>query len=94
MNPANVFVVEDDPIVCGDIERTVAKLGFNVVGSADSGEKALHMINALKPDVVLMDISLKGGKDGVTTAAELKPVNDAAIIFLTAFFFLFYIEHA
>lgn len=81
----NILVTEDESIVRKDIERSLKKLGYNVVGSADTGEKAIELAESLKPDLALMDIMLKGKMTGIEAAEEIKKRVDIPIIFLTAY---------
>lgn len=83
--PVNILVTEDEGIVRKDIERSLKKLGYNVVGSADTGEKAIELALELKPDLALMDIMLKGEMTGIEAAAEIKKDLDIPVIFLTAY---------
>lgn len=82
--PVNILVTEDESIVRKDIERSLKKLGYNVVGTADSGEKAIELAQSLKPDLALMDIMLKGDMTGIEAAAAIKEEIDIPIVFLTA----------
>lgn len=81
----NILVTEDESIVRKDIERSLKKLGYNVVGSADTGEKAIQLAAELQPDVALMDIMLKGDMTGIEAAEKIKERRDIPIIFLTAY---------
>lgn len=81
----NILVTEDESIVRKDIERSLKKLGYNVVGSADTGEKAIELALKLKPDIALMDIFLKGEMTGIEAARAIKEQIDIPIIFLTAY---------
>lgn len=83
--PVNILVTEDEGIVRKDIERSLKKLGYNVIGSTDTGEKAIQLAAELKPDLALMDIMLKGEMTGIEAAAEIKKNNDIPVIFLTAY---------
>ncbi len=83
--PINILVTEDESIVRKDIERSLKKLGYNVVGSADTGEKAIELAIKLKPDLALMDIMLKGEMTGIEAAERIKREIDIPIIFLTAY---------
>lgn len=80
-----ILVVEDESIVRKDIERSLEKLGYKVVGSADTGEKAVSKALELKPDLALMDIMLKGDMTGIDAAEEIKRHIDIPVIFLTAY---------
>lgn len=85
MSQIKVFVVEDESIVSKDIQHSIKKLGYKVVGSATSGEKAIPAIQEAKPDIVLMDIMLKGELDGIETAEVVKNSMNLPVIFLTAY---------
>lgn len=85
MGKTSVLVVEDESIVAKDIQQSLIKLGYNVVGTASTGEKALAVANELKPDIILMDIMLKGPMSGIDTAAEIKKDLGIPVIFLTAY---------
>lgn len=80
----NILVTEDESIVRKDIERSLKKLGYNVVGTADTGEQAIQLAHDLKPDLALMDIMLKGDMTGIEAAQAIKADIDIPIIFLTA----------
>jgi len=81
----NILVTEDESIVRKDIERSLQKLGYNVVASTDTGEKAIELAKSHQPDIALMDIMLKGDMTGIEAAAEIKKDTDIPIIFLTAY---------
>ena len=72
MTKANVLVVEDEFIVSKDIQSSLKKLGYHVVGAAPSGEKALELARTEHPDIVLMDIMLKGDMNGIQTAEIMR----------------------
>jgi two-component system response regulator LytT len=85
MPKVTVLVVEDESIVSKDIQHSLKKLGYDVVGSAPSGEKAVELALELKPSVILMDIMLKGDMNGIEASAEIKKALNIPIIFLTAY---------
>lgn len=85
MSQINVLVVEDESIVSKDIQHSLKKLGYNVVGAAATGEKALELANSVNPDIVLMDIMLKGDMNGIETAEIIKRDLFIPVIFLTAY---------
>ena len=60
MSKTNILVVEDESIVAKDISQSLKKLGYNVIDTASSGEAAVIIADEKKPDLVLMDIMLKG----------------------------------
>ena len=85
MSKVNVLVVEDESIVSKDIQYSLKKLGYNVIGAAATGEKAIELATELKPDIILMDIMLKGDITGIEASAEIKEKLQIPIIFLTAY---------
>ena len=85
MAKTNVLVVEDESIVSKDIQYSLKKLGYNVVGSSATGEKAIELALELKPDIVLMDIMLKGEMTGIEAADQIRSAINIPVIFLTAY---------
>ena len=85
MSKINVLVVEDESIVSKDIQHSLKKLGYNVVGAAATGEKALELVRSENPDVVLMDIMLKGDMSGIDTAEIIKNEVTTPVIYLTVY---------
>ncbi len=85
MAVAKVLVVEDDGIIGRHIQKSLERLGYEVVGVLLSGEEAVEKVVALNPDLVLMDISLSGKMDGVQAAEMIHRQVNLPIIFLTAF---------
>jgi two-component system, LytTR family, response regulator LytT len=85
MPKTNVLVVEDESIVSKDIQHSLKKLGYNVVGAAASGDRAIELARSEKPDIVLMDIMLKGEMNGIETAEVMKTELGIPVIFLTAY---------
>lgn len=85
MPKATVLVVEDESIVSKDIQYSLKKLGYEVVGFSATGAKAIELALDLKPNVVLMDIMLKGDINGIEASAEIKKSLNIPIIFLTAY---------
>lgn len=85
MAKTNVLVIEDEAIVSKDIQHSLKKLGYNVVGAASTGEKAIELASETKPDIVLMDIMLKGQMTGIEAAEEIKARINVPVIYLTAY---------
>ncbi len=79
----NILVTEDDLIIRKDIEISLKKLGYNVVGTADTGEKAIKLALEKKPDLALMDIMLKGEMTGIEAANVFKKEIDIPVVYLT-----------
>jgi len=85
MDKLNIFIVEDESIVAKDIEHSLTKLGYNVVGISNNGNDALEKIMELSPDLVLMDIMIKGTLNGIEVTEKLKEKMNVPVIFLTAY---------
>ncbi len=85
MAKTNVLVVEDESIVSKDIQHSLKKLGYNVVGASSTGEKAIDLALELKPDIVLMDIMLKGEMTGIEAAEKIRSSINIPVIYLTAY---------
>ncbi|RMF01351.1 MAG: response regulator [Chloroflexi bacterium] len=85
MSDKRIFIVEDENVVALDIQRRLKRLGYQVAGVASTGETALSQLSAANPDLVLMDIKLKGSMDGVTTAERVRNEFEIPIVYLTAF---------
>jgi diguanylate cyclase (GGDEF)-like protein len=80
-----VLIVEDEGLVAKDISRALVRLGYNVVGRVPSGEEAAHQATLLKPDLILMDVHLRGELDGIGAAKLIRHGIDVPVVFLTAF---------
>ena len=85
MNKAHLLVVEDEHIVALDIQDRLIDLGYTVVGLAPTGATAIKKALDLRPDLILMDIKLKGDMDGITASGIIRESLDVPIIYLTAF---------
>ncbi|MBP1601388.1 MAG: response regulator receiver modulated diguanylate cyclase/phosphodiesterase with sensor(s), partial [Acidobacteria bacterium] len=79
-----ILVVEDETIVALDLKNSLKVLGYDVVGTACSGEEAIAKADQTRPDLVLMDIILKGSMDGVQAADSIRATLNIPVIFLTA----------
>lgn len=82
---SSIMIVEDEAIVAKDIETSLAGLGYSICAVVSSGEEALIAAQKTKPDLILMDIMLKGKTDGIETAKQITSHLDIPVIFLTAF---------
>jgi DNA-binding response OmpR family regulator len=82
---ARILIVEDEHIVAADLEMKLTQLGYQVVGSAITGEEAISLAERFRPDVVLMDIQLRGPMDGTEAADAIRTGSGTPIIFVTAF---------
>jgi PAS domain S-box-containing protein len=80
----SILIVEDERIVAKDLQQTLLDMGYDAYAIASSAEEAVACANRRRPDVVLMDIRIKGQEDGIATAAILKNLFPVSIIYLTA----------
>ena len=85
MSKINILVVEDESIVSKDIQNSLKKLGYNIVGATATGEEAITLAEETKPEIVLMDIMLKGEMSGIEAAIKIKEKLSIPIIYLTAY---------
>lgn len=81
-----ILIVEDERLVAMDVEMQLTSFGYDVVGMADTGQQALQLVVATQPDLILMDVSLRGERDGISVASELQRNGIATpIVFVTAY---------
>lgn len=84
-HPPTIMVVEDERVVAKDLEMTLRRLGYEVCLTASSGEAAVELVESARPDLVLMDVRLRGGMDGVEAARLIQFRHDLPVVYLTAF---------
>ncbi len=82
---ARVLIVEDENIVAMDIEVRLRGLGYEVAGTVPSGEEAIEFVRDSPPDLILMDIMLKGKVDGVEATSQIRKISNIPVIFITAY---------
>ena len=80
----SILIVEDESIIAMELSARLQKLGYNVVGIAQNGLEAIAKTDELQPDLVLMDIYLKGEMDGVEATTTIKEKFAIPVIYLTA----------
>jgi len=80
-----VLIVEDETIVAKDIQQTLEKNNFEVIGIANNADTALNYISQQIPDIILMDIMIKGNMNGIELTYKIKEEYDIPVIFLTAY---------
>ncbi len=83
-SPVRILVVEDEAILAEDIRESLQRQAYRVVGTVDNAADALAQVASEQPDLVMMDIHLAGGDDGIQVAARLREEVDLPVIFLTA----------
>lgn len=80
----SIMVVEDEPVVALNLRRSLEKLGYAVAAVAQSGRKAIRLAEQLRPDLILMDIRLKGAIDGIEAAFQIGLQSRTPVVFMTA----------
>ncbi len=85
MSNSQILVVEDESIVAMEIEDRLKGLGYGVAGIAFSGEEAIRKAAETLPNLVLMDIRLKGDIDGIEAAQQIRNCFDIPVVYLTAY---------
>ncbi len=84
-NRRRALIVEDETLFAIDLEMDMHKLGFDICDLAADGHQAYAYAMSNQPDVVLMDVSLEGGREGIEVARWLSRVCDAPIVFVTGY---------
>ncbi|WP_287680204.1 response regulator [Methanobacterium sp.] len=85
MPDTSIMLVEDEIIVAADVKNRLENMGYEVLGIFDTGEEAIEKAGELKPNLVLMDIVLKGDMDGIDAAQKIRELFEIPIIYLTAY---------
>lgn len=83
-SPAKILIVEDEMIIGANISLQLSKLGYEVTGIVSRGEEVISHVEQNRPDVVLMDIQLKGELDGIETVSRMNRKVKVPVIYLTA----------
>ena len=84
MARAQVLVVEDEAVVAMDIQTKLEDLGYSVLALIRSGEEAVESAHEMRPDLILMDISLHGEMYGISAAASIQQYKPNPLVFMTA----------
>ncbi len=94
MSSEKIMVVEDEWVVADQLCRSLNDLGYTVCSTASTGEEAIGKVKADSPDLILMDIVLKGKMDGIEAADRINSQFNIPMIYLTAYTNQEYIERA
>jgi len=89
-----ILIVDDEAVITTQLEERLTSMGYEVAGMASSGEAAVEMAQHLKPDLILMDIVMRGKIDGIAAAQIIKEKQDIPVIFLTGYTENHFIERA
>jgi diguanylate cyclase (GGDEF)-like protein/PAS domain S-box-containing protein len=79
-----VLIVEDEALIAEELYERLTRLGMHVVGSVDSADLAVYTAAHARPDLVMMDIRLRGERDGVDAAAEIQRDGDVPVVYVTS----------
>lgn len=85
MNDTRIMIVEDERIVARDLQFRLQGLGYQVAAMASEGHDAIHQAGSSRPNLVLMDIRLENGMDGIEAAEQIRNQLDIPVVFLTAY---------
>lgn len=82
-NP-RALIVEDEFLIAEELRERLSRLGFTVIASVDTADEGIAIATSERPELVLMDIRLRGEKDGVQAAEEIRKKVDVSIVYLSA----------
>jgi signal transduction histidine kinase len=85
MDSPKILIVEDELLIAKGLARKLQKLGYCIVDIVTSGQAAIDSIAPKQPDLILMDIAIKGDMDGIETAAQIAKIYNIPIIYVTAY---------
>lgn len=83
MTAKKILIVEDDMLLSLVEERLIQKLGHKVIGKVGTGEEAIQKALELKPDLIVMDIVLKGEMDGIQAMEAIREKSDVPVVYLS-----------
>jgi CheY-like chemotaxis protein len=83
MDDSKILIVEDEFIVATDLKQRLEDMGHEIVGIEGDGKSAIKKTVETKPDLILMDITLKGEIDGIETAQQIQEDYDIPLIYLS-----------
>src|ERR1043165_4185342 len=84
MSKAHILIVEDEGIIAKDLQAMLRRLGYHVPTTVGTGELAIQTARQNQPDLIMMDIHLRGQMDGVQATAAITSQQDVPIVYLTA----------
>lgn len=85
MEKLRILIVEDEAILALNVQKLLSRLGYEVCGIASTGEEAVAMAGQFKPELIVMDIHLRGKTDGIQAAERIRSFLDVPIVYTTAF---------
>lgn len=85
MDKSKILIVEDEAIIAKDLQWRLESIGYNVPHIVSGGKDAIEKVRTDNPDLVLMDIMIKGEIDGIEAAEQIRAIADIPVIYLTAY---------
>jgi two-component system, response regulator PdtaR len=85
MGKAKILIVEDEGTIAEYLKLILSRIGYCIVGVVATGEEAVEIVQKNSPDLVLMDIKLKGNIDGIMACEEIKKSAAIPILYITAY---------
>jgi len=82
---ARILICEDDPLFAEDMATTLMDLGYEIAGTAATGEEAIRAVEELGPDLIMMDINLTGQIDGIEAAEQIRAQFDIPLVYWTTY---------
>jgi two-component system, response regulator PdtaR len=93
MTPTRILIVEDEQIIAVDLRRRLKRMGHVGVGIVTSGEEAIAEAQRLQPDLVLMDVRLRGSMDGIEAAQQIRAQLEIPVVLMSAYTTVQSLEH-
>ncbi len=84
LKDTRILIVEDEIVVASEIKLRLEEMGYGVIGIVNNGRDAIIKADLYDPDIILMDITLKGKMTGLEATQEIAKVSDIPVIFITA----------
>lgn len=85
MKPTRVLIVEDEMIFALDLAQRLESAGYEICELTSKGDKAISNCERQRPDIVLIDINLRGGSSGIQTAREIRTRFSIPVVFMTGY---------
>lgn len=85
MNKPKILIAEDDCIMALELQETLQELGYDVPELVCSGKDVIEMSKKINPDLIIMDIRLKGGIDGIEAVTKIHSFSNVPILFLSGY---------
>ena len=93
-NKSKILIIEDEKLIARDIKTLLEAKGYQILATVSSAAETFEILKNNVPDLILIDIRIDGGQDGIEIARNIKTLMDIPIIFLTAYPDQHYLERA